>query len=320
MNRRETADEIEEEAARWVWRLDREERTPAIEAALAEWLSGDTRRQGALLLAEASWAMLDRGSQMAGDLPLEHIQRRGVARRSLVAGGGAALAACLAGAGYVALPREQYRTAVGEIRRIPLKDGSTAAINTQSSVEVDLKPNVRLVKLARGEAWFQVAKNPERPFLVEAGAVRVQAVGTAFAVKRREDGAEILVSEGVVETWVKGAEGHRVRLSAGQSVFVAENAAIAERVAGPSEIDRQLAWRSGKIDLAGETLAEAAAEFNRYNVRKLVIANRALANQRFYGLFRTDDPLGFAIAVRHSLGAQVGIDEPGQIIIGSTPG
>lgn len=320
MSRRETADEIEEEATRWVLRLDREGRTGQLEAELAAWLAGDTRRQGAFLQAEAAWAMLDRGSQLGALLPLKRPRASGVSKRTMLTGAGAALAASLAAVAYIGRPVERYDTAVGEIRRVPLKDGSTAAINTHSAVEVDLEPGVRRVKLERGEAWFQVAKNAERPFVVEAGRVRVRAVGTAFSVRRREGGAEVLVSEGLVETWVEGAEGHRVRVSAGQSAYVAENAAIAERTAGPSEIDRQLAWRAGKIDLAGETLAEAAAEFNRYNARKLVIANPSLADERFYGLFRTDDPQGFATAVRRSLGASVSVDAAGQIVIGEPPG
>lgn len=318
---RETPDEIEEAAVRWVWRLDREGRTPELEAELETWLAGDTRRQGAFLQAEATWAVLDRGQQLASVKPIEaRHSPKPLSRRALLAGGGTAIAASLAGVAYLALPRERYGTAQGEIRRVPLKDGSTAAINTASVVEVDLKPEIRRIKLARGEAWFQVAKNPEWPFVVEAGPVRVRAVGTAFSVRRYEKGADVLVSEGVVEAWVDSADGHRVRIAAGEKAFMADNAAISEQKAGPSEIDRQLAWRAGKIDLAGETLAAAAAEFNRYNSRKLVIADPRIAQERLYGVFRTDDPEGFANAVKQSLGATVDIENPAQISIGATSG
>ncbi|HYD43714.1 MAG TPA: iron dicitrate transport regulator FecR, partial [Phenylobacterium sp.] len=143
MTARETADEIEEAAVRWLWRLDREGRTPELAAELDAWLAGDTRRQGAFLQAEAAWAALDRGRQLAGVTPLRRRERPAVSRRALIAGGGTALAASLAGVAYLAFPRERYGTAQGEIRRVPLKDGSTAAINTASVVEVDLKPEIR---------------------------------------------------------------------------------------------------------------------------------------------------------------------------------
>lgn len=322
MTDRETADEIEDAAVRWVWRLDRDGRTPELETELHAWLAVDARRQGAFLQAEAAWAVLDRGRQLVGVTPFEPLPRRRhlVPRRALLAGGGAVIAASAAGVVSLALPREHYGTAVGEIRRVPLKDGSTAAINTHSVVEVAMSPEARIVKLARGEAWFQVAKNPERPFIVEAGRVRVRAIGTAFSVRRREDGADILVSEGVVETWAIGAEGHTVRVAAGAKAFVAENAAINETAAGPSEIDRELAWRGGKIDLAGETLAAAAAEFNRYNARKLIVGDPTIAQERLYGIFRTDDPEGFAHSVQQSLGARVSLDDPEVIRIGATHG
>lgn len=320
MSGRETADEIEAAAIRWVWRLDREGRTPELEAELHTWLTARPGRQGAFLQAEAAWAMLDRGQQLAAETPLR-LPRGGNVRprrRTFLMAGGATIAASIAGALNVGLSTVRYGTAVGEIRRVLLKDGSTAAINTQSEVAVDMTGTRRVVKLARGEAWFQVAKNPDRPFIVEAGRVRVWATGTAFSVRRRDGGAEVLVSEGAVEVWVAGAEGHRARVSVGERALVAENAAISEAKTGPSEIDRQLAWRAGSIDLGGETLAEAVAEFNRYNTRKLVVADPKIAEERFYGVFRTDDPEGFAGAVQRSLGVVVSTPGSNEIRISAT--
>ena len=80
-------------------------------------------------------------------------------------------------------------------------------------------------------------------------------------------------------------------------------------------IDRALAWRSGKIDLSGETLDWAAGEFNRYNAQERIVVDRGIAGERLFGVFRTDDPEGFAAAVRMSLGAQVSRDTQGTITI-----
>ncbi len=297
MSVRQSADEIEADAARWVLRLDREGGAPELNA----WLAGDTRRQGALLQAQAAWAMLDRGQWLAIAEP-EPRQAKAARLPCRAVFAAAVIAAGLGAATMMTLP-ERCGTGVGEVRRLPLADGSAVAINTASAIRVDLGKQTRRVRLDHGEAWFRIAPDPSRPFLVAAGSVRVQAGETAFSVRRRDGGAEVLVTEGAVRVWVDGAEDYAVRLPAGSRAFVADSAMVTNRPGAPSEIDRQLAWRAGQIDLAGETLEHATGEFNRYNRRKLVVTDRVLARARLHGVFRTDDPEGFAGAVAVSLNA-----------------
>lgn len=314
MNVRQSASEIETDAARWVMRLDREGRS-ALDAELEAWLAGDPRRAGALLQAEAAWMTLDRaraGKGVGRSLPLSGLR---VPPRFLAGGLAAAAAAVVATVLFVTSQSQDYVTATGEIRRLPLQDGSTASINSASRVEVDFGDRLRRVRLERGEAWFQVARDSSRPFRVDIGRVRVQAIGTAFSVRKVEDGVEVSVTEGVVKVWVDGTSGRTVELSAGAASFVGEGRdSPSPAVAAPARIDRELAWRSGRIDLAGETLGEAAAEFNRYNARSLVIEDEELAGERLYGVFRLDDPEGFARSVALSLDATATADE-GSIVI-----
>lgn len=302
MASRATPAEIDDAAADWIWRLDREGRTPELEAELASWRAQDSRHEGALLRAEAVWLTLDQTLRVTPLRPARSRSAPLLKRRGVLLGAGSSLAAGFA-ALYFGLGT-RYDTTLGEIRRVPLKDGSTAAINTASAVDIAFTPKVRRVKLLRGEAWFQVAKNAEVPFVVEAGRARVQAVGTAFAVRALGQGAEVLVSEGVVEAWVEGARDKAIRIAAGGRAVIADNAVQAV-ASGPSEVDRALAWRDGKIDLAGETLAAAVTEFNRYNSRRIVVSDPELAEQRLYGVFRTDDPVGFSRSVAASLRASV---------------
>jgi transmembrane sensor len=299
MRQHETADEIEAAAARWVWRLDQQGRDPAVERELEAWMAADSRRRGAFLQAEAAWNLMDNApwAVTAG--------QPAIGRRAVLAGAGAALAASVSGLAVMLLQGQYYRTVIGEIRRVPLQDGSLAAINTASAVAVSMEPARRLIRLDRGEAWFEVAKDAARPFVVEAGRVRVRAVGTAFSVRRRPDGADVLVTEGVVEAWAVGAESQAIRLDAGRKAYLADGSVIHESVAAPSEINRKLAWRDGNIDLAGETLGDAIAEFNRHNRRKLVIADAALADKRLYGVFHTNDPDAFVRAVQIGLGVKL---------------
>lgn len=307
MSEQETAKAIDERATAWAIRLDRGDLDVDARAELDLWLAGDSRRRGAFLRAQAAWAMLDRASVMAGDggsssAPASQPAFTGQTRRWLI-GGGAAIAAAAVGAAYLGLTSQiRYATTLGEIRRVPLADGSVAAINTQSIVKVAFRREERRVRLDQGEAWFQVAKDADRPFVVDAGDVRVRAVGTAFSVHRLETGAEVLVTEGVVEIWSVGAEDRKVRVVAGARAFVSDQAGPVRVAEAPAAIDRTLAWRAGQVVLDGDTLGAAAAEFNRYNSRKIVIDDPALARERFVGRFRTNEPDAFAEAVAATLG------------------
>ncbi|ATQ41507.1 FecR family protein [Caulobacter mirabilis] len=294
-----TAREIDEAAADWAVRLDAD---PARYAAAVEtWLAGDPRRAGALLRARAALSFIDAAADGGG---VATPRRRGPSRRGLLAGGGL-LAAGLAGLTVWRGMGDRYDTGLGEVRRVSLADGSTTTINTQSAVGVSLEPEVRRVRLARGEAWFRVAKDATRPFVVEAGNARVRAVGTAFSVRRRDDGVEVLVTEGVVEVWRAGAEVSRSRVAAGEKAYVYEEQPAQAVRAAPNEIEDALAWRQGQIVLTGTTLAEAASEFNRYNHRKLVIDEPDLAGETLVGRFRADEPDSFARAAASTLGAAV---------------
>jgi transmembrane sensor len=173
---------------------------------------------------------------------------------------------------------------------------------------------MRQVDLAQGEAWFQVAHDRTRPFIVEAGDVRARAVGTAFSVRRTPAGAEVQVTEGVVEVWSVGREQARRRVAAGSRIAVLDAAGPQAVTEAGAEIDRSLAWRNGQLIFDGDTLGEAVAEFNRYNHVQVRIADPALASERFVGRFRTNEPDAFARAAATILGARAEIG-PDEIIL-----
>ena len=303
MSARETAPEVADQAAEWATRIDAGSIDPETNAALRRWLDGDPRRRGALLRAEAALSFVDRGRALAGVIPKP--EPRPIWIRYQRALAGAALAAGLAAILMFMAPHAQrYDTGLGEIRQLPLTDGSVIAINTQSAVEVAMRPDLREITLTRGEAWFKVAHDQKRPFVVRAGRVRVRAVGTAFSVRRQDDGADVIVTEGVVETWTTGEEDRRVRVGAGSKAYVAEYEPP-KVVQNSADVERSLAWRDGQIALRGETLGEAAAQFNRYNARKLVISDAGLADEKLVGQFRATEPMTFAGAVATTLGATI---------------
>ncbi|MFA5967683.1 MAG: FecR domain-containing protein [Sphingomonas sp.] len=301
-----------DDAARWVARMDAGNWTDADEAALRCWLAEDDARHGLLLRTHACWLAADDilDPPKAAEEPAPRYRRRHV-----LAGAAAAVVAAIAGKSLLLGRGVSYATGLGEIRRVPLTDGSVMLINSSTALNVQMEAKARRISLAEGEAWFEVAKDVHRPFVVAAGRVRARAVGTAFSVRVRGDGVEVLVTEGVVETWADHGNADHVHLTAGQRVLVKEDASMRYEPGEAAPVDRALAWREGMIDLVGETLGDAADEFNRYNERKIIVADPGLAAERFDGVFRINDPEGFAMAVQSSLNVTVRTTDPAAIRI-----
>ena len=328
---------IDEQAAQWVVRRGGGG-SPQVEAEFQAWYAQDPRHRGAFLRAEAAWTLLDRAQVLShGPVSGGHtdllqpglhggLRARGgrgragsrfPSRRAVI---GAGIAASLGGAiatAFALRNRPSLVTAHGELRKVPLQDHSLATINTDSQIEVDISPTFRHIGLVKGEAWFEVAKDPNAPFVVSAGDIRVRAVGTAFSVRRHETGADVLVTEGTVETWNVRDKARRVRLIAGNTAFVSNQPMPTAVAYEPDEIARRLAWRDRQIVLDHESLAEAAAEFNRYNDLKIVVADPVLARETLVGGFAVDQPEAFARAVHVTLNAPVEIG-PDRIVIGTS--
>lgn len=309
---------LADEAARWVARMGRSDWGAIHEAELAAWMSRNPRAQGELLRAQAAWISCDPETIALGQRPSVPA-RSWPRRRAVLAGGAAAMAASISALLFYNGSASGYDTGLGEIRRVALADGSTAAINTDSKIAVNFDTRLRNVRLDKGEAWFQVKPDRARPFLVEAGAVRVRAVGTAFSVRRREDGAEIIVTEGIVAVWTDANANEPVSAKAGMQLFMPDRPSVQRPVALEAASGASLSWRSGQIELVARPLADAAAEFNRYNRRKLIIGDPAIASEEVDGIFRTDDPEGFATSVHHILGIPVDLGDEGAIVLGRKP-
>jgi transmembrane sensor len=294
-------DRIEEEAAAWALRHPV---NPREQGDLDAWLQRHPRHPGALLRNMAGLSVIE---DVLAPSEASEQERRGITRRWLVAGAGGALAASLAGVfGWSRLASQYVATARGEIRRLPLSDGSVATINTASALRIQMASDSRRVALENGQAWFQVAKDRSRPFIVDAGIAQARAVGTAFSVSRSAEGVQVAVTEGTVAVWPSESSGAMTILVAGQCATFRRDAVTAPTVkSAPAEIERALAWRNGDISLENETLGAAIAQFNRYNRQQLVLTDPGLANERLVGLFKLDKPENFAAMLSASFGTEV---------------
>lgn len=315
----ETADGIDAAAAAWVAREDRAPLTFAQEQALADWLAGDPRRAGALLRARAvalrsqSAVALGRHYDPAafGGAPARPSRRQML---SWGASASLALTAVVAGVGLAA-PRA-HATVRGEVRLVPLADGSTVMLNTQTRVRVSYDARARRLRLDAGEAYFTVL-DERRPLVVEVGDRRIIARSGAFRVRKLKDAPlDVLVQQGRVEVRAHDAA---VALSANTEIVMSSERALgAPHAVSASAVSRELAWRDGKIAFEGETLAQAASAFARYSDTRIVITDPVLAAEPVAGLYSANDPAGFARAVAEAFGAQA-ISEGRAVILSRGP-
>jgi len=322
---RETSGSIDAAASAWVAREDRAPLSTDDEAALNLWLQEDSRHAGALLRARAI-ALRSESARALGasydPADFGGAQRRAEpSRRRLLAwGGGMAASVAAVTATCVALQAPKaHATDLGEVRLVPLADGSTVMLNTATRVTVKYDDTHRRVRLVEGEADFTVVVDRRRPFVVEAGERRlVVPAGGGFRVRKLHDAPiDVLVHQGRVEVSPKGEGGQPVLLETNTHVSLTggRTSPSAPQPVPPSVVLRELAWRDGKIAFEGETLAQAAAAFARYSDVRIVIADPALAREPVTGLFAANDPVGFGRAVASLFGVSA-VERDGAVIVG----
>lgn len=297
MTTRLSSEQVYDEAAYWAARVDAGALPAEDQAIFEQWLSADTRHYGAYAQACALLTPIKKPA------PMRLVEPGPPPRRRFLIGGGiaATLLAAMGIRNYSKwfLGEDRYRTQLGEMKVIPLSDGSVVTLNTNSEIAVRYTASQRLIELVHGEALFDVAKNKLRPFIVQTGTALVRAVGTSFSVKVLPDQpVQVLVREGIVEVKRPGVPVAPVVLVAMNSRAIApQDAPIIAKPVETSEVGRELAWRVGRLAFHGETLAQAAAEFARYSDARIQIDDPDVANQKVTGLFVSTDPVGFANAV-----------------------
>lgn len=244
----------------------------------------------------------------AMDLSLARQRRQ---RRRLVSAAGAGLALIAAvivwrqASWFGAETTSARSVVVLQPAREVLPDGSVVELRRGARIVTEFTTATRRVVLTEGQAHFQVAKNPARPFVVAVGGVEVRAVGTEFAVELGAKSVEVLVTEGRValdaasapnvSTTTPRATAPLAYLDAGQNAVVeiasASAPATAPQVApiAPAEIAARLAWRVPRLEFSGTPLSEALALINRYHPVSALLADPALGQLRVSGILRADN-------------------------------
>jgi len=202
----------------------------------------------------------------------------------------------------------------GERREVALTDGSVVEVDPESRLRLAFEEHTRRIFLERGRALFKVAKDPQRPFLVEADGATVRAVGTAFGVEHRKQDIVVTVVEGKVavsgkETSLPGPASAGVTtlvpaaqspqdllLIAGEQVRMPLSTStqpLGKESVRKVDSERELAWARGQLVFDDKTVAEAVAEFNHYNRIQLRVADAAIGMRTVSGVFDASDPESF---------------------------
>jgi transmembrane sensor len=296
---------IRDTAAGWFAKLNNSTVSTDTLRAFRAWRNGDPRHDQAYLEIEAFWkraaklendreiqqaagAALERKPQGLGALPRPGGKAVTAALFSLLVVAGAALA-------WPTLVGRTYATAVGEQRFVALADGSRLRLDTRSRVRVRLGARQRDIELLAGRAFFDVAHDPARPFVVAADGARIRAIGTRFDVRRDPGGVQVVLVEGRVR--VDGEAAGRPAawtLEAGEAVRSGRDAPPAVR-----RVDavQATSWTTGRLVFHAQPLSAAIAEVNRYSERPVVLRAPALAGRPVSGSFEIGDTPAFVSAV-----------------------
>jgi transmembrane sensor len=267
----------------WLMRCNEGPLTRVERAELAAWLEDDAHRAA----FEDICAMYGRLTTM--DFAAAPMRRRRAPGRLLA---GAATAAALVAAALVLFLddlslafRADHYAGAGETKQVTLPDGSRLELDARSGVALHFGAGERRLTLLEGEAWFQVAPDPARPFVVEAGGGAVTALGTAFDVALRNGRAEVTVGEHSVAV---ASGGRRVIVGEGErSAYAPGAGAEAPR---KTDVARATSWRQHALIFENAPLDEVVATLSRYRRGHVLFADPSLRARRVSGVFGSHDP------------------------------
>lgn len=305
---------ISDEAIEWFSKLNSGQATPEDRSRFDDWLKRSPLHAKAYADVEAFWALLDepakqvfdrqeaqaRGETGAGPPvretgpPGSRWFRRAAVGLSLAAATG--LSVWLSG--ELRFWTSDYRTQWGEQREVTLEDGSRVFLNTHSALSVEFSPERRTVQLLEGEAYFQVAHDPARPFLVATAHGVAKVTGTAFNVYAQDDRMTVTVSEGRVRVGAVGAEDRAVDLTAGLQA-----SGDAEGIGPVLYVDARQAsaWREGLLVFNLQPLSAVVDELNRYLPGKIMIVDLRIGKRIVSGAFDLTHPRDVLAAIEKTL-------------------
>ena len=328
----EPGDAVLDAAAAWRMRVDEPGWSLADEQALAAWLAEDDSHAQAFARTGQVWDFFEEHAaapemMRARRDAIDRAQRRAGHRwagagwllrapaPARIAAGIAAAVVLGAGAWPLVDGVDVYRTGFGERRVVTLDDGSKLSLDGRTRIEVRYTKGARELKLVAGQARFDVARDPLRPFKVAARDQTVVATGTAFNIDVSAPMVCVTLIEGRAIVLDRDAlKAKPVELRGGQQLVAPVDAPPVVEVA---DLGEATAWQQGKIIFDDEPLAQAVERVNRYSERQVVVADAAARAQRVSGVFDAGDMDAFVEAVTYYLPVEAAADDDRIVLRGA---
>jgi len=306
----ERAIAIKHQAATWLERRDRSDWFEDDQRELDAWLGASTANFLAYQRVAMAWGRAERLVALEPHEFQPASAGKPASDRSFFIRAAALVATltlfALVGASYVLLPKvETYSTTIGGHQTIALADGSVVELNTDTVFRADLGLTHRTGWLEKGEAYFSIAHDANRPFVVTAGSHKITVLGTKFSIRKDSDRLEVALVDGRV--WFSadnGAPSQSALMTPGD-VLVATAIGVSVTKETRKRIGDDLAWRSGILVFRDTPLAEAAQQYNRYNREKITIRDPFAAAHRISGALPATNTQEFAHIAQKFFGLHV---------------
>ncbi len=290
---------ISEEAATWLVRLNSQDTSTEVHGEFADWLAASPLHKDAFDETLLLWE----GLAVVRDLPLPDspaIPPIGEAKHRSTRGfywlaGSLAASVLVTAMLLLTPPSGRYLTEHGEITQVSLPDGSFVDLSTETELSIKLNKSRRSINLLKGQAFFEVAKDPARPFVVHTPFGEARAIGTTFEVNTLDNRLQVTVTEGVVE--VSTAEGVAERISTDQQIQI-DQGIVTRRTVDAASVS---AWQDGRLVYDGIPLAQLISDLNRYLPMKMTIADPTLADTPVSAVLKIEDQELMLRALSHSL-------------------
>ncbi|MDM3870856.1 FecR family protein [Porticoccus sp. W117] len=307
----QSRDDLFDQACAWVVRLRAEKLANSELEQFADWVSKSANHRAAFDQVAEMWGDLGVASKLPLEQPATESSSTECSKPSWLqqwfswraAGAFAATAAIVVALVITLVPSQQldrYHTAIGESLAITLDDGSQVELNTNSTLEVSYSDEQRWLHLIDGEAYFSVAKDKQRPFVVELDGAQAQAVGTAFNIyKTTDEAAEITVTEGTVQVTHQAQPSLPKFVEVGQAISFDSKDGLRNLRAIDSDL--VTAWRQSQIVFDNTPLSDVVTTLNRYSKTPIELAATDSAQLPISGTFSTERPLETAQAVAEAL-------------------
>ncbi|MGC4251352.1 MAG: FecR domain-containing protein [Sphingobium sp.] len=207
---------------------------------------------------------------------------------------------------------DRHSTQHGERTVAHLPDNSSIALNGETVLDVSLGKHRRLVRLEKGEALFDVARDEKRPFVIDLGGAEIEVLGTKFNVRRNTDFIELTVLEGLVA--VSSGPAGKLKVPAGSAAIIRPGLTTAA-IRDPNLVHQRASWVDGFLQFDNEPLEQVVEEFNRYRNAPLLIGDPRIRSTLIAGRFGIDESAEFVDALESSFDIRADRQTDGTVIL-----